>query len=234
MAGRREQLRAALEQSIRDAALSELRRSGPSNLSLREVARGANISPGGLYRYVDGRTGLLELLIADGFERFGQAIGRALDETGPEFLDRAIALGRTYRQWARDHPEQFALILGTPVAGFRAQPGGVTDQAVRRFGMPMLSLFVVAHTDGQLAPLGPAGETIDLSVFDSAMGIVPAGVVDIAMRSWARIHGIVLLEACGHLAWTGRNVDDLLVAEATAIVTSFGRAGAPDSALSAE
>jgi AcrR family transcriptional regulator len=224
MAGRREQLRATLEQAIRDAALAELRRSGPSDLSLREVARGANISPGGLYRYVDGRDGLLELLIADGFGHFGHAIGEAIDAAGPDFLDRAKALARTYRQWAKDHPEQFALILGTPVVGFRAEPGGVTDQAVHRFGMPMLALLVRAHADGQLAPLDPAGGTIDLNAFGPGLGVVPAGLVDIAMRSWARIHGVVVLEAFGHLAWAGRNVDELLVAEAMSIVTSFGSA----------
>jgi hypothetical protein len=42
------------------------------------------------------------------------------------------------------------------------------------------------------------------------------------MRSWARIHGIVILEAFGHLAWTRRSVEDLLIAEATSIATSFG------------
>jgi hypothetical protein len=34
----------------------------------------------------------------------------------------------------------------------------------------------------------------------------------------------VILEAFGHLAWTARSVDDLLVAEATSIAGSFGAA----------
>jgi AcrR family transcriptional regulator len=220
--GRRDQLRATLEQSIRDAALAELRRSGPSELSLREVARGANISPSGLYRYVEGRDGLLELLIADGFQRFGKAIGDAIENAGPLFLDQTVALAQTYRHWAKDNPEQFALILGTPVVGFRPEPGGVTSQAVLRFGMPMLALLVRAHSNGQLAPLDSNDGTIDLSEFSPDMGVAPVGLVDIAMRSWARIHGVVILEAFGHLAWTARNVDDLLVAEATSIATSFG------------
>jgi AcrR family transcriptional regulator len=228
MSGRRDQLRANLEQSIRDAALVELRRSGPSELSLREVAKEAGISPSGLYRYVDGRDGLLELLIADGFERFGHAVGTAIDAAKPTLLDRMLALARAYRQWAKDNPEQFALILGTPVVGFRSQPGGVTSQAVLRFGMPMMALVVAAYNEGHLAHLGAsegvdaAGDTIDLTGFSSTMGVVPVEVVDIAMRSWARIHGIVILEAFGHLAWTRRSVEDLLIAEATSIATSFG------------
>jgi AcrR family transcriptional regulator len=222
MTGRRDQLRATLEQSIRDAALVELRRSGPSELSLREVAKEARISPSGLYRYVDGRDGLLELLIADGFERFGHSIGLAIDSAAPTLVERTLALARAYRQWAIDNPEQFALILGTPVVGFRPQPGGVTSQAVLRFGMPMMALLVTAHREGQLAPIDTSDGTIDLSDFSPTMGVVPVGVVDIAMRSWARIHGVVILEAFGHLAWTQRSVDDLLVAEAHSIATSFG------------
>jgi AcrR family transcriptional regulator len=222
MTGRRQQLRASLEQSIRDAALAELRRSGPGELSLREVARGANISPSGLYRYVEGRDGLLELLIADGFQRFGSAIGEAIEKAGPVFLDRTIALALAYRKWAQENPEQFALILGSPVFGFQAQPGGVTSTAVLQFGMPMLALLVDAHASGQLANIDAEGELIDLSEFSPTIGVVSPGLVEIAMRSWSRLHGIVILEAFGHLAWTGRDIERVLMAEATSIATSFG------------
>jgi AcrR family transcriptional regulator len=227
--GRRDQLRASLELSIRDAALAELRRSGPSELSLREVARGANISPSGLYRYVEGRDGLLELLIADGFERFGQTIGEAIAAAGPNLADQTLALARAYQQWAKANPEQFGLILGTPVVGFRPAPGGVTSKAVLRFGMPMMQLLVTAHSKGQLAELDVIESEVDLSDFSPTMGSVPGGLIDIAMRSWARIHGIVILDAFGHLAWTGRSVDDLLVAEALSIATSFGIAPTSDT-----
>ncbi len=222
MTGRRQQLRDSLEQSIRDAALAELRKSGPNELSLREVAKGAGISPSGLYRYVEGRDGLLELLIADGFQRFGSAIGEAIEHAGPMLLDRTIALAVTYRQWAHENPEQFALILGTPVFGFRAQPGGVTSTAVLQFGMPMMALLFDAYISGQLGVIESNGDPIDLSDFSPTMKAVPAGLVDVAMRSWSRIHGVVILEAFGHLAWTGRDVEAALIAEATSIVTSFG------------
>jgi hypothetical protein len=45
------------------------------------AAKAAGISPSGLYRYVDGRDGLLELLISDGFETFGSAIEAAGDDS---------------------------------------------------------------------------------------------------------------------------------------------------------
>ena len=219
MAGRRELLRESLLQSIRDAALSELRRSGPTELSLREVARLAGISPSGLYRYVEGRDGLLELLIADGFERFGSAVGAAIAAAGPRFSDQVVALAHSYRAWAKANPEQFALILGSPVIGFSPDPAGPTSVAVRRFGMPMLNVILDAAADGQLvATDSSVSATI---VLDPALQSIPADMLDISMRSWARIHGLVILEAFGHLAWTGRDVEQLLRAEAESIASNF-------------
>ncbi len=99
---------------------------------------------------------------------------------------------------ARD-PEQFALILGTPGFGFKAQPGSVTSTAVLKFGMPMTALLVDAHASGQLAVVETTGDPVDLSDFSPIMGAVPAALIDIAMRSWSRIHGVVILEAFGIL-----------------------------------
>ncbi len=227
MAGRRELLRESLMQAIRDAALAELRRSGPTELSLREVARMAGISPSGLYRYVEGRDGLLELLIADGFERFGQTVGAAITAAGPRFHDQVIALAYTYRQWAVANPEQFALILGSPVVGFRPDPAGPTSVAVRQFGMPMLKVILDAAADGQLIDFDATHDAT--IVLDPALQSIPAGLLDISVRSWARIHGLVILEAFGHLAWAGRDVEDLLRAEAESIAATFSTPGTKSS-----
>ena len=81
---------------IKAAGLKELRRTGAANLSLREVAKTAGISPSGMYRYVDGRDGLLELLISDGFENFGQAIRSAIDAADADVVAR-IAAGELFQ-----------------------------------------------------------------------------------------------------------------------------------------
>ncbi len=219
MVGRRELLRESLVQSIRDAALSELRRTGPAELSLREVARVAGISPSGLYRYVEGRDGLLELLIADGFERFGEAVGAALEAAGPQIHAQGIALAMGYRQWAQANPEQFALILGSPVAGFRADPNGPTSIAVREFGKPMFKFILDAAAAGHVVGI-EASQTSD-ALLNQEFESLPSNLLDVAMRSWARIHGLVVLEAFGHLAWTGRDVEALLRAEAELLANTF-------------
>jgi AcrR family transcriptional regulator len=222
MSGRRDTLRATLEQSIRDAALAELRRTGPAELSLREVAKVAGISPSGLYRYVEGRDGLLELLIADGFERFGDTVSAAIQTAGPRFVDQALALASTYRSWARENPEQFALILGSPVVGFKANPDGPTEAAVRQFGLPMVQMMTRAFANGELEGIESDPLTdVDLSSFDPSLGSIPAALLDATVRSWSRIHGLVILEAFRHLAWSGRDVEAMLVDEVHSIANSF-------------
>ncbi len=223
MTGRRDTLRATLEQSIRDAALAELRRSGPTELSLREVAKVAGISPSGLYRYVEGRDGLLELLIADGFERFGEVVDEAIALAGPRFLDQGLALAHSYRKWACENPEQFALILGSPVIGFKPNPDGPTDIAVKRFGLPMIQMMTRAFAAGELVLFGSARDrNIDLSFFDPSLKEVPAVLIEATLRSWARIHGLVILEAFGHLSWSGRDVEAMLNDEIHSIAETFG------------
>lgn len=227
MVGRREQLRTSLLQSIRDAALAELRRTGPAELSLREVAKVAGISPSGLYRYVEGRDGLLELLVSDGFERFGKSVAEAIAVAGPVFADQVVALAESYRSWATANPEQFSLILGSPVVGFNPDPDGPTGVAVRQFGTPMLQVILDAAASGQLNALPSPLAPIDL---DPAVPSIPAGLIEIAMRSWARIHGMVILEAFGHLNWTGQDVEAVLRSEAESIAATFGRASSPRGA----
>jgi AcrR family transcriptional regulator len=226
VAGRRDTLRTSLLQTIREAAVAELRRTSPSELSLREVARVAGISPSGLYRYFDGRDGLLELLIADGFERFGASVAEALANAAPRLRDRTMALAIAYRRWAKANPEQFALILGSPVAGFAATPSGPTADAVRKFGLPMIRMMVDAYKAGELH-VDESTTPIDLALFDPSLETVPSNLIELTVRSWARIHGLVILEAFGHLGWSGQDVEALLVGEVEAMCEGFNRLARP-------
>lgn len=203
MEGRRARLRAHLLAEIRAAALDELRRTGAASLSLREVAKAAGISPSGLYRYVDGRDGLLELLISDGFEAFGAAIEAALADAGDDVMARMEAVAISYRRWALENRDQFGLILGTPVPGFHARVDGPTTASVRRFAEPMIGVVAAAHTAG-----GHAG-TPDEAV----------------VRSWGRVHGLVALESFGHLAWSGTDIEELLRTEVRSIAIELGVSG---------
>lgn len=225
MEGRRARLRAHLLAEIRAAALDELRRTGAAALSLREVARTAGISPAGIYRYVDGRDGLLELLISDGFEAFGAAIEDAIAAAGDDPVAKMEAVALAYRRWALENPEQFGLILGTPVPGFRARVEGPTVFSVGRFAQPMMQ--VVADAYAAASPHRAADDIsqIDLSPIAPDQVALPESLVGLIVRSWARVHGLVSLETFGHLIWSGADVEALLRAEVFSLAAELQRQG---------
>lgn len=222
MEGRRARLRAQLLEDIRTAALEELRRNGAAALSLREVARGAGISPAGLYRYVDGRDGLLELLISDGFEAFGAAIDAAIAAAGEDPLARLEAVALGYRRWALENPEQFGLILGTPVPGFHARTDGPTISSVGHFAEPMIR--VVADTYAAAHPFEPRVDAtaLDPSPVARNEAALPQQLIGLIVRSWSRVHGLVTLDVFGHLTWSGADVEALLSEEVRSIATELG------------
>lgn len=202
---------------IAAAGLKELRRTGAAGLSLREVAKAAGISPSGMYRYVDGRDGLLELLISDGFEAFGAAIEEAIEKADDDFPSRLEAIAFTYRRWALANPERFGLILGTPVPGFHARTDGPTVSSVYRFGEPMVRVVAAAYGAGDLVGLG-ADVAEDAEVAVSPTLFLPGALNELLARSWSRIHGLVSLEMYGHLAWGDFDVENLLRAEVHSIM----------------
>ena len=212
MEGRRVRLRADLLSAIRASALDELRRVGAAQLSLREVARSAGISPSGLYRYVDGRDALLELLIADGFENLGGAIESAIEVAEDDLVAQLEAVALAYRRWAQANPDQFGLILGSPVPGFRARDGGPTVEGVRAFAEPMMRVVASAHDAG----------TIGISMYDPVLGGIPEPLVSVIVRAWGRIHGLVVLEVFEHLRWSDTDVESLLRTEIAALAVELG------------
>jgi AcrR family transcriptional regulator len=204
VSGRRERLRAEMFETLRRVGADELRRVGAAQLSLREVADRAGISPAGLYRYVDGRDELLELLIADAFDDLAAAIHRAIGEDDGDDLRRVRALVDGYRAWALAEPERFALILGSPVVGFQASDEGPTRPAAQRFGEAMFRTFRDARDRG--------------AVDDRPEDEVLARVV----RGWAAIHGLVILELDEQLDWTGLDLAALARTEADALAADLG------------
>lgn len=206
--------------TIRRVGADEVRRVGAAELSLREVAERAGISPAGLYRYVDGRDGLLELLIADGFDELSAVIRAAIADAGPGDRDRLWALVSSYRQWALAQPARFALILGSPLVRFEASAEGPTLPAARRFGAAMFEVFLDAFGRGTLA--WPPGDPL-VSVPGVPGGLqLPAGLLARVLRAWASLHGLVILELDDQLAWTGVDPEALLRAEADDLAESLG------------
>ena len=138
--GARARVRAELTREIKSVARRQLAESGAAALSLRAVARELNMASSAVYRYFPSRDELLTALIVDAYDAVGAAA--ELDESGvrrTDFAGRWMAAARAVREWAVAHPQEHALIYGSPVPGYRA-PLDTIDPAAR---IPLLLLHIV-------------------------------------------------------------------------------------------
>ncbi|GAA3001490.1 TetR/AcrR family transcriptional regulator [Actinokineospora diospyrosa] len=201
MATRRERLREQTSAEIKAAALAHLREGGGAALSLRAVAVSIGMSPAGLYRYYPNRDALLTDLITDGFAALAHEVAQARDAAqGDAFVAAALA----YRQWALAHPHEFALLYGTPIPDYQAPEAGPTSSASRQVGAAFVPPIAAAWHRGTLKPQEVPPHLTALNTFAAAFDLPPA-VAALAFTAWTTIHGLVVLETFGHLAWLGEN-----------------------------
>jgi AcrR family transcriptional regulator len=140
------------------------------SLSLREIARGAGVSPTSVYRHFPDKEALLTALAREGLAQLGAAQRAASDAVGGG--DAGFReTGRAYVRFALAHPALFRLIFASPalVPAKGEHPAGseagdlLHANAARR-----------AEQDG-----GEAGVR--------------------AMQAWALVHGLAMLMLDGQI-----------------------------------
>ena len=132
------------------------------SLSLREVARRAGYSPAAVYRYFEGKEGLIAGLVLEADSR---AAAR-LKDVSPELPagDRLVRLALAYLAFAHYDPPQFSLLL---------QGGGRPAGEV--FGV-FLEAARSGVESGELRPgKGGGAEAIAYSVLSAAHGMAALG-----------------------------------------------------------
>ncbi|WP_406142053.1 TetR/AcrR family transcriptional regulator [Streptomyces sp. NBC_01089] len=211
---RRARLREQTRREAKDIALEQLARTGPAGISVNAIAKAMGMTGPALYRYFASRDELLTALIADAYTDLAEALTRAGDEPGSAAAStdggapddtaadstaggsgqaRGARLRRfayAWRAWAKEHPDRYLLIYGTPVPGYTA------PEETRVIANGMLRSAVAACEE-----LGPA---------DTAE--------DRALRAWTRMHGLVGLEVAGHFDGMDFDVDRLFSAEVESLI----------------
>ena len=127
----RERVRAEITAEILDAARGYLATDGAPALSLRAIARDLGMASSALYRYFRSRDELLTRLIIDAYDSLGAA-AEVREETidRDDLAARFTAICDAVRGWALDHPNEYALIYGSPVPGYVA-PADTVQPAIR-------------------------------------------------------------------------------------------------------
>jgi AcrR family transcriptional regulator len=161
-----------MESALLEAAAEILETEGPDALSVRRIAAAAGVAPMGVYNHFDSKSGIVDALFIQGFERLGAGLNAAAEIADP--YEALRESGRRYRALALAHPMVYQLMFLRTVPGYEA-----SDHALEIAGAAFNSL--VASVQRAMA----AGVIID-------------GPPDVTARLiWASIHGWVSLELLG-------------------------------------
>jgi AcrR family transcriptional regulator len=196
----RERLRSELTAEIAAAARRQLAEVGAGGLSLRAVAREVGMVSSAVYRYFPSRDDLLTRLIIEGYDDLGAAAESADDPSAPP-RERWLAVCRAVREWARQHPHEYALLYGSPVPGYRAPQD--TVPAASRVGVVLGRILGDAARSGALPG---ATDERDPSLISEAAVEVLGGEhpsLDDAVRirallAWSSLFGTISFELFGH------------------------------------
>ena len=161
-----------MESALLDAAAELLEREGPDALSIRRIAAAAGVAPMGVYNHFSSKSGIVEALFVEGFERLGRAMVTLSEIADP--LEALLEGGRRYRSLALAHPMAYQVMFLRAVPGFEPSDEA-RAMAARAF-------------EGLAATVRRAMDA----------GLVEVGDPElISQVIWAGIHGWVSLELCG-------------------------------------
>jgi len=161
-----------MESVLLQAAADLLEREGPDALSIRRIAAAAGVAPMGVYNHFASKSGIIEALFVQGFERLGDAMV-SLNEI-PDPREALMEGGRRYRALALEHPMAYRLMFLRAVPGFE----------------PSATALVAAEGafDGLVVAVKRA----------MAAGIIEPGDPPLTAHViWSGIHGWVSLELGG-------------------------------------
>ena len=201
----RQRVRAELTAEIKEVARRHLAEHGADGLSLRAVAREVGMVSSAVYRYFPSRDDLLTALIIDAYEAVGAAAedAEATVRRRADLMGRWLALATATRAWAVAHPQEWALIFGSPIPGYRA-PTDTVDPAAR-IPILLLALSTEAAERRGGAPLPdersvPRGVHADLKALRDAGGWdLPDSDIAHGIAAWTSLVGSISFELFGHL-----------------------------------
>jgi AcrR family transcriptional regulator len=195
-----EKKREAARHEILDVARRQMAKVGAGQLSLRAIARELEMTAPALYRYFDSRDAVITELIVEAYNSVGEALeiarnSKRADAPGEQLLATLVA----YREWALAHPQDYALVFGTPLPDYEGPVDKILPAAKRAFDM-FVGIFEMADKAGRLKPDGdyakpPRSMQKQLATWRKNYGYTcPTPALHLALVVWARTHGLITLE----------------------------------------
>jgi AcrR family transcriptional regulator len=201
--GARARVRDELTCEIKEAARRQVTEHGSAALSLRAVAREVGMVSSAIYRYFPSRDELLTALIIDAYDAVGEAAEQAERSVRrTDFSSRWMAVSTAVRNWALAHPQEYALIFGSPVPGYHA-PKNTIDPAAR-IPLLLLTIFGEAAQAGSLSSATdrqmPRSVHKDMSALREKLGAhIDDHQLGRSLLAWTTLMGSISFELFGHL-----------------------------------
>jgi AcrR family transcriptional regulator len=119
-----------LRRVLLDASIELIARRGVEDLSLREVARHAGVSPAAPYHHFASKGDLLGAIAVDGFVRLATAMRSARDhEDAGAPTQKLRAIGEAYVCFAVEYPAHFHLMFHSTLAPVDTSADGPAAQS---------------------------------------------------------------------------------------------------------
>lgn len=166
-----------LRRALLDAALALFAERGHHDFTLRELARVAGVTHNAPYRHFASKADVLAALRDEGLAKLAEAEHAALEAAGPSPRERVQALGESYVRFALEQPTLFRLVLSAPLEEGEANKARASE-----------SYRLLERTLEEARRAGAVRQ--DLSARE------------LALASWAFVHGVATLLASGRLPAT--------------------------------
>ena len=152
------------------AALALISEQGPEGLTVRALARRADVAPMSIYNHFGGKNGVLDAIIVDGFS----LLAAMADTRVPDPRDNLVFGSGAYRDFALEYRAHYTVMFLHQFVGY--SPSAET-------------MYVAAKGFEILA--GQVQRCVDAGMFAGR------SYVDTAQQIWAAVHGYVALEILG-------------------------------------
>ncbi|MFI7636004.1 TetR/AcrR family transcriptional regulator [Nonomuraea sp. NPDC049400] len=201
---RRERLRAELERDAKAVARRIAAEEGVEGLTLAAVAREVGVTPPALYRYFNGRAGLVRAVYDDVTAEFMDIVSQAVQRQDPDDISAQLhAATRAVLDWSLANKVEFDLLMGAGFPKVAASDDDIPMVIARELGGLFGQRFAQLWREGRLT--FPADEDIDpalvpqLRTYRETVGLeFPIGVVFLMIICWRQIYGLLCMAVYGH------------------------------------
>lgn len=190
-----------LTAEILSTARRHLAVHGADGLSLRSISRELGMVSSAIYRYFRSRDELLTALLIEAYDALGDTAEQAAQVPGTvrgQFIGTCVAV----REWAGSHPQEWALLYGSPVPGYRAPQETVSPAS--RLPRALVGTLGRGYLSGEVVvPAGvvPSGLLAQQSRAVASLVNVemPEQLMVLMMGAFVQLVGTVSMELFGQL-----------------------------------